>query len=414
MQKYNKSKQLLKQAFTKIPALTQTFSKGPQTFGFEGVPHYVAEAKGVIVIDVDGNKYIDYSMGLGSVLLGHAEPRVNAAVIEQIANGHSFSLMHPLELEVTDIVLNLCPWADMVRFGKNGSDVMSAAVRLARAVTGRDMLAIATDYGTGSPNVYHGWNDWSATLSNMPAGVPASIRQLTTTFQFNNVGSLFNLFKKHKNRIAAVILEGAKFTAPKDEFVHALNTIPSHNGALLVVDEVANGLRLSSGGAHERFKINPDMVAFGKSFGNGVPISILAGKKKCMTELNNVMFTLTYGGETLGLAAAKKVIQIYNEENIFQKINIIGEKLWNAVANIIESLDLSQKIGIFGFPSRFTILPLNNLGQPDYDMALKMRKLLLENGIICAGVHNISPALREEHISKTIKAYKISFEQLWR
>lgn len=410
---FPESRRLLQRAQKIIPGYSQTFSKGPQVYGFHGVPHYLRRADGVMAEDVDGNQFIDYSMGLGSVLLGHAFPLVSAAVAEQANNGSSLSLMHSLEIEVAEQILNLCPWADMVRFGKNGSDVVTAAVRVARASTGRDLILMATDYGIGSVEAYHGWHDWSAGHSSMDRGVPEAVKRLTVLFTFNSVASLETAFQEHYKRVAAVVLEGAKLTSPSVEFVDALNTLPRQNGALLVLDEVANGLRLAPGGAHERFDIRPDLVTYGKSFGNGVPISIIVGKLEFMQLFSEVLFTLTYGGELLGLAAARTVLGFYHDEPVWERVTATGETLFNEITAIIRAHGLSDRVLVRGYPQRFAVVPVTSSGRVDSVRQQQLRQLLFSNGILCAGIHNISYSLRRSHVSRTLEAYDAVFKTLY-
>lgn len=411
--KYSNSEILLRQAYTMIPGLTQTFSKGPQVYGFLGSPHFISRGSGVVVNDVDGNTYIDYSMGLGSVILGHADKRVNKAIYKSLTNGNSHSLMHPLELKVAEKVIEICPWADMVRFGKNGSDVTTAAVRLARALTGRNYIAIASEYGIGSPYPYHGWHDWSACYSDKALGIPIPIKNLTLCFKYNNATSLKKLFEQYPQKIAAIILEGTKFEPPTPEFIRALNLLSKKYNAILIIDEIANGLRLSPGGAHQCFGIEADIVAFGKAFGNGIPISILVGKADYMKQLDNVMFTLSYGGETLGLAAIMEVLKIYFAEAVENDLENKGNKLISLLQEVCKELQISNHIAIKGYPSRFIIQIISEEGCIDKSKNAKLIQLLLQNGIICSGVHNISQALNMMHIENTVNIYKKVFKEVF-
>ena len=404
---------LLKIATPIIPGLTQTFSKGPQVYGFSNdVPHYIQKSLGVFTYDVDNNCYIDYSMGLGSVILGHAYPEVIDAVYRTICDGNSHSLMHPLEIEVSKKVLEICGWADMVRFGKNGSDTTTAAVRLARAYTGKKYIAVASNYDNGT-RPYHGWHDWSAALSDMNAGIPNEIKNLTLTFEFNNSNSLLHLIDCYNGQIACIVMEGAKFVPPTKDFVTTVNEISAENNICLIIDETLNGLRMYPGGAHERFSYKPDLVTFGKSFGNGFPLSILVGKKKIMSLLENILFTMTYGGETSSLAAADMVIDIYRKNDVFNRISRCGKILKNSIQDLLIELNLYDRFLVMGMDTRFCVYPVQKGTKTiDNDMALLFRKSLFNNGILCAGVHNIALLHDENIIEKTIWSYKKALKEM--
>lgn len=401
-----RSNDLLEEAMSIIPGLTQTFSKGPQVYGFsKDVPHYIQKSCGVYSYDVDNNCYIDYSMGLGSVILGHANSEVNDAVYKTICDGNSHSLMHPLEIELSKKVLGFCKWADMVRFGRNGSDATTGAVRLARAYTGKKIIAVANNYDNGT-KPYHGWHDWSASLSDMNAGIPDEIRNLTCTFEFNNTNSLYHLIDCYKDKIACIVMEGAKLTPPSEIFVNAVNEVCSVNNICLIIDETLNGLRMSPGGAHEKFSYKPDIVTYGKSFGNGFPLSILVGKRKIMSSLDNILFTMTYGGETSSLAAANKVIEIYHRDGVFEKISHYGNLLKSNLQDLLLRLNLGDKFLVLGMDTRFRLFPVHKGTRTiDNEMAMKLKKSLFKNGILCAGVHNMALLHNENVIEKTIDGY---------
>jgi len=237
-----KSKEYLERAKKVIPSCTQTFSKGPTQF-VQGVsPIYLERGDGSHVFDVDGNEYIDYPLALGPVTLGYNYPRVNEAIIKQLKDGITFSLMHPLEVELAELLINIIPCAEMVRFGKNGSDVTSAAVRVARAYTGRDKIACCG---------YHGWQDWYIGTTTRSAGVPECIKKLTIPFEYNNIESLERIFSENRDEVAGVIMEPIGIVEPKNNFLEKVKEITHKNGAVLIFDEIVIGFRVSIGGAQE-------------------------------------------------------------------------------------------------------------------------------------------------------------------
>ena len=410
---YPYSKLMLDTANGIIPGLTQTFSKGPQVYGFSNdVPHYIQKSSGVYAFDVDHNCYIDYSMGLGSVILGHGYPQIVDAVYKNICNGNSHSLMHPLEIEVGEKVLRLCKWADMVRFAKNGSDVITAAVRLARAYTKRKYIAIATNYDSNT-KPYHGWHDWSASIDSMNDGIPEEIKKLTITFEFNNANSLQHLVELYHDKIACIVMEGAKFSPPSEEFVKKVNDVCSDHNICLIMDETINGLRIAPCGAHEKYSYKPDLVTYGKAFGNGFPLSILVGRKKVMSLLDNILFTLTYGGETSSLAAANELLDIYQNEHVYERIGQQGHLLKKGLKNLLEELELDKEFLISGWDCRFRLFPIQKASRCyDATKASLLRKILFKHGILCAGVHNMALLHTDEVVNRTIIGYKNALTEI--
>ena len=283
-----------------MPGCAQTFSKGPQLFVQNVAPNFLARAEGAFVWDVDGNRYIDWINGLGTIVLGHCNPVVDETVRAQMKRGMSFSLPSTLEVELSEQLCKLIPCAEMVRFGKNGSDVTSAAVRIARAITRRDKVACCG---------YHGWQDWYIGSTSRSLGVPEAVRQLTIPFPYNNLDALSQVFKEHKNGIACVIMEPLAFDMPQEGYLEEVKTLCRRNGALLVFDEVVTGFRVALAGAQEYFGVTPDLACFGKGMANGYPLSAIVGRAEIMSNFTEVFFSFTHGGEALSLAAGLATIQ---------------------------------------------------------------------------------------------------------
>jgi len=273
---FTRSLEMFEKTKRVIPSCTQTFSKGWTQYPFGVSPIFLKKAEGCFVWDVDGNKFIDWPMALGPVILGHNYPPVNEAVKKQMDKGIAFSLPHCKEAELAEKLCDIIPCAEMVRFGKNGSDATSGAVRAARAYTGRDIVACCG---------YHGWQDWYIGTTTRNLGVPQVVREQTVTFEYNNIVSLERLFDLYPGKIACVILEPVGLVPPEDNFLEKVNEIAHKNGALVIYDECWTGFRWALGGAQEYFGVTPDLACFGKALGNGFPISAVVGVRDVMEVL---------------------------------------------------------------------------------------------------------------------------------
>ena len=310
------SKNLLLRATGLIPGCTQTLAKGPTQWVNGVAPSYLEKGKGARVWDVDGNEYLDYNMAIGPIILGYGFKETDEAIIKQLKKGITFSLMHPLEVELSEKISEIVPNAQSVRFSKTGADVTSAAVRLARAYTGRKKVLC---YG------YHGWHDWYIGVTDRNGGIPEEVINLTYSFIFNDIKSVKRAIDKNT---ACVILEPAIFEEPKKEFLYELESICHKNGALLIFDEMWTGFRMALGGAQEYFDIVPDLATYSKAIANGMPLSVLTGKADIMQLLDKkVFFYTTFGGETLSLAAALATINYIKEHKVTSYISSKGKKI---------------------------------------------------------------------------------------
>jgi glutamate-1-semialdehyde aminotransferase len=329
-----KSHQWKERAARRVPIMSQTFSKSPMCFPQGSYPVFLESGKGGRVTDVDGNSYIDYILALGPVVLGYADPVVDAAVQAQMASGMTFSLPHRLEVEVAELLSEVIPCADMARFSKTGSEATSAAVRVARAFTGRSKVA---------SNSYHGWHDWYAVTTARNVGIPDVLKELIVPFDFNDIASVDAAFKKHPGEIATLILEPATLDEPAPGYLEELMSVAHKNGALVIFDEVVTGFRLATGGAQERYKVTPDLAAFGKAMGNGMPISTVVGRGDVMTKFEDAFFSTTFGGETLSLAATIATINEFRRLNVAEHFWSYGEKLKQAFVKAGEAAGVSVK-----------------------------------------------------------------------
>lgn len=399
--KINESLRLKKKAEKLIPDCSQTFSKGPSQF-VQGVsPSFIKKGNGCYVWDVDGNKFIDYSMALGTVILGYNYPAVTKAVKKQLEDGTIFSLPHPLEIEVAELLVELIPCAEMVRFGKNGSDVTSAAVRLARAYTGRDKIVCCG---------YHGWQDWYIGTTTRDKGVPEEVKKLTLAFEYNNIESLKQIFNRNKNDIAAVIMEPVGIIEPLSGFLEEVREITNKYGTLLIFDEVITGFRLSLGGAQEYFNVTPDLACFGKAMGNGFPISAIVGKKEIMKLFGEVFFSFTFGGETSSLAAAKVTINELKDKKAIAHIWEQGRKLRDGYNVLAKEHGLESITSCIGLPCRTVVNFKNQNGEDDLLLKSLFQQECIKRGVLFTGGHNICFSHSNRDIENTLKVYSSVFE----
>jgi glutamate-1-semialdehyde aminotransferase len=395
----------LERAQRVIPAFTQTLSKNPTQWVQGVAPAYIERGEGAYVWDVDGNRYIDFPMALGPVILGHADPGVNDAIIRQLRLGISFTLPHPIEVEVAERVVELVPGAGRVRFGKTGSDVTSAAIRLARAVTGRDSVLACG---------YHGWHDWYIGSTSRAEGVPGAVRGLIGTFEFNNIESLEAALQARAGEVAAVVLEACGADEPAPHFLEDVAERTRAAGAILIFDEIITGFRLAPGGAQEHYGVQADLATFGKALGNGMPISAIAGRADLMDRLEDVFFSGTHGGETLSLAAAQAVLDRLDEA-AYERLYSKGERLRAGVQRAIETAGVAEWVRISGAAPRtvVTIREPEDSG-PGLPAKTLVQQELLKQGVLFNGSNFICLAHSDDDIDTAIDAYRLAFELLSR
>ncbi|MGH9460642.1 MAG: aminotransferase class III-fold pyridoxal phosphate-dependent enzyme, partial [Vicinamibacteria bacterium] len=340
------SRELLARARRVIPSGTQTFSKGPTQFVQGVAPTYLARGQGSHVWDVDGNEYVDWSMGLGPVILGHNYEAVSRAVKRQVDDGVAFSLPHPLELDVAELLVQTIPCAEMVRYGKNGSDVTSGAIRLARAFTGRDIVACCG---------YHGWQDWYIGTTTRRKGVPKVVQELTIPFAYNAPAGLKRIFDLHRGQVAAVIMEPIGIVEPRDGFLEEVREMTRAEGAILIYDEVITGFRIALGGAQQFFGVKPDLACFGKALANGYPLAAIVGRRDIMEVFDQVFFSFTFGGETLSLAAAAATIQEMRDKNVIAHLWEQGSRLKDGYTVLAREFGIQEITSCEGLPPRTVV-----------------------------------------------------------
>lgn len=395
MSRYRESENHLVRAERSIPLGSQTFSKSRAQYPVGISPLYIERAKGALVWDLDGNEYIDLVSSLASVTIGYGNRKINSSVEKQLKKGVSFSLPGILEAEVAELICGLVPSAEMVRFGKNGTDATSAAVRLARAYTGRDEVAVCG---------YHGWQDWYIGSTTRNKGVPKIVSELTHTFIFNDLSSLRQILESNP-RIACVVMEPMNVVYPNPGFLEGVRDLTNKFGNILVFDETITGFRFANGGAQELFGVTPDLSTFGKGIANGFPLSAVVGKREIMREMEEIFFSGTFGGELLSLAAAKSVLTLVIEDKVCGKLSEIGTLLNSEIIRVVSELGLSHILSLSGHPTwKF----LNWHSNDEFDAA-EIRNFFLQemfqNGVLLINSHNISLA-HEDKIKKITNSYE--------
>jgi glutamate-1-semialdehyde 2,1-aminomutase len=401
--RFSKSMQHLLRAERTIPLGSQTFSKSRTQYPVGISPLYATKAKGAEIWDLDGNKYIDLVSALASVTLGYGDKKVEKAVIKQLKLGVSMSLPGVLEAEVAELIVEMVPSAEMVRFGKNGSDATSAAIRLARAYTGRDHVVVCG---------YHGWQDWYIGSTTRNKGVPDSVSALTHKFDFNNIDSLNSILNELDGKVAAVILEPMNLVYPEPGFLESVQEVTRKAGALLVFDETITGFRFAKGGAQELFGVTPDLSTFGKGMANGFPISAVVGRRDVMIEMEEIFFSGTFGGELVSLAAAKSVLERQANGGICEELNKLGAQLAEKVVMAASQNGLQNIVTLSGHPSwKF----INWTGIDTYtidELRTYFMQQAFQKGLLVLSTHNITTAFNESIIKRTLKIYSEVFAEM--
>ena len=376
--RFNASRTLQKRAHALIPGGSHTYAKGDDQYP-ELSPGFIARGSGCHVWDADGNEYIEYGMGNRAVGLGHAYPPVVDAARAALGDGCNFTRPTPLEVACAEEFLGLITGAEMVKFAKDGSDATSGAMRLARAYTGRDLIAICGDHP------FFSVDDWFIGTTAMGAGIPQATRDLTLAFRYNDIASVKALFDKHPGQIAACILEAARTDEPRDNFLQELQRVCHANGALLVFDEMITGFRWAKGGAQSVYGVVPDLSCWGKALANGFSVSALAGKREFMRlggldhfdKPRVFLLSTTHGAETHALAAAIASMRVYRDEPVIEHLYRLGTRLREGAEQVIRQRGMEKYVKISGRPC---CLLFGTLG-PDGKPSQAYRSLFLQETI---------------------------------
>ncbi|MFJ8233321.1 glutamate-1-semialdehyde 2,1-aminomutase [Streptomyces sp. NPDC094448] len=398
-----RSRQANERLHALIPGGAHTYAKGDDQYP-ENLAPVISHGHGAHVWDVDGNRYLEYGSGLRSVSLGHAHPRVVEAVRREIGRGSNFVRPSVLEVEAAERFLATVPTADMVKFAKNGSDVTTAAVRLARAATGRPRVAICGDHP------FYSTDDWFIGTTPMSAGIPAAITDLTLAFPYGDLAATEELLSRHPGEVACLILEPATHTEPPPGYLTGLRALADRHGCLLVFDEMITGLRWSEAGAQGLYGVVPDLSTFGKALGNGFAVSALAGRRDLM-ELGGLrhsadrvfLLSTTHGAETHSLAAATAVLTTYTEEGITARLHALGERLATGVRAAAAGMGVGDHIVVRGRASNLVFATLDENRQPSQEYRTLFLRRLLAGGVL-APSFVVSSALTDADIDRTVDA----------
>jgi glutamate-1-semialdehyde 2,1-aminomutase len=380
--KFDRSDALRASFHATIPGGAHTYAKGDDQFPATCSP-YLVRGCGCHVWDVDGNELIEYGMGLRAVTLGHACERVNRAAYEQMKLGSNFTRPAAIELECAEELQRLVPGAEMVKFGKNGSDATNAAVKLARAYTGRDLVAICSEHP------FFSVDDWFMATTPMNAGIPQTVRELTVQFHYNDLASVESLFAAHPAQIACLIMEVEKSDEPRDGFLHRVKELCRLNGALLIIDEMITGFRWHLRGGQGYHNITADLSCFGKAMGNGFSIAALVGRREIMRlggldhDRERVfLLSLTHGAENHSLAAALEVMRIYQEEPVVDTLWQQGRRLQEGINHVIEAHHLEGYFRVLGKPCCLTYATLDASFKPSQDFRTLFLQETIRRGVL--------------------------------
>jgi glutamate-1-semialdehyde 2,1-aminomutase len=379
-------------------------------------PAYYREAHGCEVVDLDGNRYIDMAiMGVSACLLGYNDPDVTAAVVRRVQAGSMCTLNNPEEVELAQLLLELHPWAENVRFGRSGGEAMTIAVRIARAATGRNLVAFCG---------YHGWHDWYLAANRVaggekdqltghllpglaPNGVPSQLAGTALPFAYNNLDQVSAIVQKHGSNLAAVVMEPTRSADPQPGFLEGVRQLCDRTGAALVFDEITAGWRLALGGAHLRYGVKPDVAVFAKAMGNGHPMAAIIGRTKVMQAAQESFISSTYWTEGVGPAAALATIRKMQRIDVPAHVARIGA-LWRA--------EMQQVADKHRVAVKFSGHPAVTVMVFDHPEALALQTLLtvrmLDHGILAGAQFSVSLAHTEEHVARYVAAADAIFPEL--
>jgi glutamate-1-semialdehyde aminotransferase len=406
----SKGIQLWDLAKSKIPGGTQLLSKRPEMFLPEHWPSYYQKAKGCEVWDLDGNRYIDTSiMGVGACTLGYADEDVDAAVKDAVDKGSMCTLNVPEEVELAELLLELHPWAEMVRYARTGGEAMAVAIRIARAKTGKDTVLFCG---------YHGWHDWylSANLTDKksldehlipglnPLGVPKKLSETAYPFRYNDTKGFKELLEQHEDQVGVIVMEAIRNYYPEKDFLKAIRRTTEDRGIILIVDEISSGWRMNVGGAHLLFDISLDIAVFAKGMTNGFPMAAIIGKQEVMKVAQDTFISSTYWTDKIGPVAALAAIKKFKEKKVPEHLTKIGKKVQEGWKDSASKHGIKIKVS--------GIYPLSHF-LFDYDNHLVLKtlftQLMLKKGFLASTDFYASYAHKEDIIDLYLEAVDETF-----
>jgi glutamate-1-semialdehyde 2,1-aminomutase len=399
----SRAEALRRRAHELIPGGAHTYAKGDDQYP-EGAPAFLVRGRGCHVWDVDGREFIEYGMGLRSVTLGHGHPAVVEAAAAAMRQGTNFTRPSPLEVECAERLLGLVRGAEMAKFCKNGSDATTAAVKLARAVTGRDLVAICKD------QPFFSTDDWFIGTTPMPAGIPQAVREQTLSFRYNDLDSVDALFRSQPKRLACLVLEPAAVQEPAPGFLEGVRDRCRAEGTLLVFDEMITGFRWHLGGAQTLYGVTPDLSAFGKALANGFSLSALVGRREIMdrgglSHPHERVFLLstTHGAETHALAAGLETMRIYEREGVVEVLHRQGARLRAGLEAEARRQGVAENFRLMGRDCNLVYAARDAAGQPSQAFRTLVLQETLKRGILMPSLV-VSFAHTDDDIDRTIEA----------
>ncbi len=407
-----KSLQMQEKAVKLIPGMTQLLSKRPDRFSRGVWPTYFKEAKGVEVVDLDGNKYLDFSIGgIGATVLGYADKDVNKAVINAIKKGSATTLNPSEEVLLAQKLIELHPWANMARFARGGGEAMSIAVRIARVATKKDVIIFCG---------YHGWCDWylAANLGKKealdeqwiaglnPNGVPKGLTGTVIPFFYNDIDNLNKAAEEAGDNLAGIVMEPIRNYEPKQEFIDAVHKVAHDKKVPLIIDEVSAGFRICNGGAHLKLGFNPDIAVFSKALGNGFPISAIIGKEWVMHYAQDAFITSTNWTERIGNVAALAMIDKFVKNDVSKHLVHISDLVWQGWEELSKKHGLDIQIGGFKPMIHFSF------SENHFVNIAYFTQEMLKKGFLASGGFYSMYAHSEKHVEKYLTAVDKVFEKL--
>ena len=397
------SEEWLARSESVIPGGAQTYSKSWRHHIRGVTPIFLESGEGAKVVDVDGNEYVDLIQGLLPNILGYANPEVDRAVVDSLAKGNSFSLPTPLEVELAERLCEIIPSAEMVRFGKNGSDATSGAVRVARAFTGRERVAVCG---------YHGWHDWYIGTTTRDAGVPEGVKALSHAFEYGDLGDLEAVLAEFPGEFAAVIMEPVNFFWPEPGYLNEVKRIAHLHGALLIFDETTSGFHFGLGGAQKLLGVSPDLSTFGKALGNGWPISCVVGRKDVMRTFEDAFVSFTFAGDTAPMAAALKVLDVLEYSDAYQKMESAGQQICDGARFMAKLAGLEVNFVLQGRNTWAAFNFVDDAGVPDPAARALWIQEVTRRGVLVLTTFNICSALGQAEVDTVLRAFAHAFKRL--
>jgi glutamate-1-semialdehyde 2,1-aminomutase len=413
-----------------IPGGAHTYSRGDDQYP-ENAPQILERGEGAYVYDADGNRYLDYGLGLRSITVGYDYPEISNAAIDEIKKGVNLTRASVTELKAAELMVSLFPWADMVKFGKNGSTVTTAAIKLSRAYTGRNHVALCAEHP------FFTYDDWFIGTTPMDKGIPNDSKSFSHKFHYNDINSLKKIFEENPNQIACVILEPTTFHTPcgkgkdvflnkpscancdcsKKNFLHEVKDLCKQYGAVFILDEMITGFRFDLHGAMKLFDIEPDLATFGKGMANGFPLAALIGKREIM-ELGSInkegaerlfLISTTHGSEMTALGAFIKTVEVYQKNNVTQQLWDYGKKLIDGANEIASRLEISEYFEFAGYACSPIYITKNQNKEVSLEFRTLFSQEMIKNRVLIPWVA-LSFAHQEKELEITLHAIYKSLE----